>query len=166
MKRLLITALSVFCLAGCGAQETFETVNDVLVQPVMATSQQVRLSLPESAAMPTMDNGAGGKLYLCDGYTVTVQTFSGGNLNETLQQVTGFTREMLTLMETTQENITRYDCAWSSMGEGEDQVCRCAILDDGTYHYVVTVMAPESKAGSFTETWQALLSSITLVNTD
>ena len=166
MKRLLITALSIFCLAGCGVQETFETVEDTLVQPVLAPGYQVQLSLPESVAIPTMDNGTGGKLYLCDGYTVTVQTFSAGSLDDTLQEVAGYPRETLTLIETAQGDFVRYDCAWSSMGEGENQVCRGVILDDGTHHYVVTVMAPESEAGAFRETWQKLLSSITLDHTD
>lgn len=166
MKRMLITAISLFVLAGCGAQETFETVDDVLVQPVIAPVQQVQVSLPDEAAVPTMDNGLGSKIYLCDGYTVSVQTFSGGNLDETLLQTTGFPREALTLMETGQGGVTRYDCAWSTMGEGGNQVCRCVVLDDGRTHYVVCVMAPESEAGAFRETWQNILSSVTLVSTD
>ena len=166
MKRIIIAAASALLLVGCGTQETFETVDDTLVQPVLAPMQQVQISLPKDAAMPTMDNGENGKIYLCDGYTVTVQTFSGGDLNETLLQVTGFSRESLTMMETRQGETVRYDCSWSAMGEGENQVCRCAILDDGIYHYVVTVMAPESQAGTLQESWQNMLSSITLLNTD
>lgn len=166
MKRILITAISLFFLVGCSARETFETVDDTLAQPVMAPMRQVQLLLPNEAVTPTMENGENGRIYLCDGYTVMVQTFLTGDLNGTLQQVTGFPRESLTLMETSQEGITRYECAWSSMGEGENQVCRCAVLDDGNYHYVVTVMAPESQAGAYLETWQNLMSSITLRGTD
>lgn len=166
MKRILITAICLCLLAGCGAKETFETVDDTMVQPVMAPVGQIHFALPNEASTPTMDNGENGKIYLCDGYTVTVQTFQSGDLNSTLQQVTGFSKEALTLMETTEEGLSRYDCVWSTMGEGENQVCRCAILDDGNHHYVVTVMAPESLSGAYQEAWQNLLSSISLLDTD
>ena len=141
-------------------------MDDVSVQPVIAPMQQVQVSLPDEAAAPAMEDGAGSKIYLCDGYTVTVQTFSGGDLDKTLQQATGFSRESLTLLETGHDGVTRYDCAWSTMGEGGNQVCRGVVLDDGRAHYVVCVMAPESEAGAFRETWQNILSSVTLVSTD
>lgn len=166
MKRMLITLISLFILVGCSAKETFETVDDTRTQPVMAPMGQLELQLPNEAVTPTMDHSENGKIYLCDGYTVMVQTFPAGDLNGTLQQVTGFSREALTLMETRQNGITRYECAWSAMGEGENQVCRCAVLDDGNHHYVVTVMAPESMAGAYLEPWRNLMASITLRSTD
>lgn len=166
MKRLWILLLCVFLLGGCGAKETFETVDDSFVSPVSAPMKQVSLSLPKEAAISVMDNGEGGRLYLCDGYVLTVQTMDSGDLQKTLRETTGFSKENLTLMETDHYGTTRYDCVWTSAGETGDQVCRAAILDDGNCHYVVSVMAPAETAGQLRQTWQSLLDSISLISTD
>lgn len=166
MKKLWILLLCMFLLAGCGAKETFETVDDSFVTPVSAPMKQVSLALPKEAAVTVMDNGEGGRLYLCDGYVLTVQTMDSGDLQKTLREATGFSKEDLTLMETNHYGTTRYDCVWTSAGETGDQVCRAAILDDGTCHYVVSVMAPAEAAGQLRETWQSLLDSISLISTD
>lgn len=162
MKRLrIILALSLL-LTGCGAQQTFETVDDVQAAPVMAQMQKISFVLPDEAAVPAIENGDGEKLYLCDGYTIAVQTMEAGDLGRTLRQLTGFDRDQLTLMQTEQTGIKRYDCVWSAAGEGGDQVCRAAVLDDGSYHYAVTVMAEFSTAGDLTETWRTILNSVSL----
>lgn len=166
MKKLWILLLCGFLLAGCGAKETFETVDDSFATPVSASVKQVSLSLPKEAAVTVMDNGEGGRLYLCDGYVLTVQTMESGDLQRTLRETTGFSKEDLTLMETDHYGTARYDCVWTSAGETGDQVCRAAILDDGTCHYVVSVMAPAETAGELKETWQNLLDSISLISTD
>lgn len=166
MKKLWILLLCVFLLTGCGAKETFETVDDLYITEVSAYPKDVSLALPEEAAVSVMDNGEGGRLYLCDGYVLTVQTMTSGDLEKTLLETTGFSKEDLTLMETDYYGTTRYDCVWSNAGENGDQVCRAAILDDGTCHYVVTVMAPAETAGQLRQTWQSLLDSISLISTD
>lgn len=162
MKKCWIVLALVLFLAGCGAQETFETVSDALDAPAMAQMQQVQLVLPDEAALPSMENSDAGKIYLCDGYTVTVQTMEAGDLDKTLRQSTGFAKNQLTVMETERDGITRYECVWSAAGEGGDQVGRAVVLDDGCYHYVVTVMADFERAGDLTKTWQGILDSVTL----
>lgn len=163
-KCWIILALTLF-LSGCSAQETFETVSDVLDVPAMAQMQQIELALPKEAATASMENPDAGKIYLCDGYTLTVQTMDAGDLNRTLQQLTGYVREQLTVMETQQGGITRYESVWTAAGEGGDQIGRAVILDDGSYHYAVTVMAEATVAGEKTAQWQEILDSIKLVST-
>lgn len=162
MKKLIWILALVLLLSGCSGSKALETVTDTMDTPVMAKMQEITLTLPKGAAVATMENSDGGKLYLCDGYCVAVQILSGGNLDQTLRTVTGFTRDQLTLMERETEPWKRYDCVWSSAGEGEDQVARGTILDDGVYHYAVTVMAPFSTAGDLSQTWQGILSSVNL----
>ena len=157
-KKLAIFALLCLLLTGCGAKETFETVDDLYVQPA-AQPQFLHLDMPEEAAVPTLENEQTGSVYLCDGYTMTVQVLPGGSLDSTLAQLTGFTSDRLTLMHTKQTQTDRYECVWTSAGEGTEQVGRLVILDDGNYHYAVTVMAPADTAGELTQTWQKLLSS-------
>lgn len=162
MKKCWVILLMALLLSGCAAQETFETLSDDYDISAMAQMQQLQLTLPEDAAVTTMENDETGKIYLCDGYSVAVQTMQAGDLNKTLRQVTGFSKEQLTVMQTRKDGITRYECVWSAAGEGGDQVCRAAILDDGSYHYAVTVMAEQAAAGQQTKTWQSILDSITL----
>ena len=162
MKKLwVILALSLF-LAGCGSKQTFETVDDVQAEPVIAQIKEVHLALPEEAAVPAMENTDGEKLYLCNGFALMVQTMDGGDLGRTLRQLTGFEKEQLAVMQTEQSGVIRYDCVWTTAGEAADQVCRAAILDDGSYHYAITVMSDFSAAGDLSETWRTILDSVSL----
>lgn len=162
MKKLLIIPVLCLLLSGCGAQETFETVSDVYATPADAQMYRVELSLPENAVVQTMEATDGSTLYLCDGYSVTVQTMEAGDLDRTLRQVTGFGKDSLTVMETVKDGFDYYECVWCASGENTDQVCRAAILDDGTYHYAVTVMADYELAGDLSATWEHILDSMTL----
>lgn len=166
MKKLWAVLILATLLAGCGAKQTFETVSDLNDVSAMAQMQQVELSLPEEAATPSMENPDAGKLYLCDGYTLTVQTLESGDLDKTLRQLTGYGRSQLTLMQTNRNGIDRYECVWSAAGEEGDQIGRAVILDDGSYHYSVTAMASAQRAGEFTAIWQEIFDSVKLVSTD
>ena len=165
MKKCWVILVLGLLLCGCGTQETFEPVSDVYAVPVSAEQYELKVVVPEEAAVPAMEGTDGGKLYLCDGYTVTVQTLDGGDLNRTLRETTGFDKEALTVMQTAKAGIKRYECAWSAAGEGEDAVGRAVILDNGAQHYVVTVMANYTQAGQLQATWQHILDSVTLVST-
>lgn len=165
MKKLCCLAALCLILSGCGVQETFETIPDICTQEVSAPPvQKVALTLPDEAATPAMTNGETNAIYLCDGYTVAVQTMDAGNLDKTFRQTTGFGADGLTVMQTSAQGIKRYDCVWTAAGEGEDQICRAVILDDGNYHYAVTVMGAASSAGKLREKWQTILDSACLVS--
>ena len=163
--KILCVVLIAFMLGGCGAQQGWETVDDPWVE-VVAPCREVEMKLPAEAAIPVLHNPDEGKLYVCDGYTVTVQTFEGGDLDATMRQLTGFSRENLTCMQTQEAGVKEYACVWSSVGEGGDYVARAVILDDGNYHYAVSVMADFAAAGELAQTWQGILSSVTLTGTD
>ena len=162
MKKLWWLVVLMVCLTGCGANEAWETVMDVDNTPVMAQMQQIELTLPKDAASETMENEQSGKLYLCNGYTVAVQTLPGGDLDKTLREISGFSKQQLTVMETQTKQAKRYECVWSSASEAEDQVARAVVLDDGSHHYAVTVMAPFSTAGDLADVWRAILTSVQL----
>lgn len=164
MKKLWIIGLCVITLWGCGSQPTFETVDDVHAVPVIASARQLQMQLPEEAAQTVMES-AGNSLYFCNGYTVCLQTLEAGDLDRSLRQLTGFSRDALTVLQTRKEDVRRYDTAWTSAGEGGDQTGRLTILDDGSYHYAVTIMADSEAAGDLQERWNELLSTIELVST-
>ena len=153
MKKLCILLLCFLLLTGCTAAETFETVADVYGEQNLSEPKQVLLSIPEDAQVIA---GDGGMLYLCDGYEITVETLQSGDINATLRQLTGFESDDLTVMETAQMGQNRYECVWTAAGEGGDMVGRVAVLDDGCYHYCVTVTGTAENA-SLQETFQTLM---------
>ena len=162
MKKWLCLCLLPVFLTGCGRQEAYETVSDDYVQPVAAVMQEAAVQIPEGAVVAAMQNDEAGSLYFCDNYTMTLQTVVSGDLNKTLREVTGFEKDQLKLIETAAGDSRRYDCVWVSAGEGEEQVGRAAILDDGSYHYVLTCMTDASNAHALQESWQTLFDSFTL----
>ena len=161
MRKILVVLLVSLMFAGCGAQETLETVADEWVQSAAAPAAEIHLMLPEEAAAPVSENEAG-MLYQCDGYEILVQTLEAGDLDATMRSVTGYSREDLTVIETRFQNVKRYDLVWSCLGELGDQVGRACILDDGNYHYVLSVLAEAERAGEYEPVWEELFGSYSL----
>ena len=122
--------------------------------------------LPEEAVQPVLQSEDSGKLYFCEGYTLSVQTLQGGDLAETLRSLTGYDKDALELVTTREKDHDRHVCAWTSAGEGTQKIGRAVILDDGDYHYAVTVMADADKAGQLRKTWDVLLSGVGFKNID
>ena len=146
MKKLWLLVLCIGLLSGCAPRETFETVGDWYYEPVVSHGI-VTLQLPQDAVASTMSVEAG-SVYLCDGYTVSLLTLAGGDLPRTVREVSGFPAERVELIATQRGGVDRYDFVWACAGEGGDQLGRAAILDDGTYHYVLTVLGEANICGS------------------
>ena len=161
MKKLCVLMIIALLLCGCGAEHTFETVADEMVQQVMAQPREVSLTLPEETLLPAMESD-GRTLYLCSGYDVAVQTFSGGDLDATVRQVSGFGAEELTIMETKAGDNQCYEFVWTAATDLGEQVGRAMILDDGTYHYAVTAAAPADKAEEYQEIWNGIFETVCL----
>jgi hypothetical protein len=158
MKRLWIIGVLMMMLCGCASVEDFETMKDVYAPQNLSDPAQISLIIPADAASPVMES-ENGKLYFCDGYEIMVQTMEAGDLNSTLESLTGYTKDSLTVIETMTDDVRRYECVWTAAGEAGDQVGRAVIMDDGSYHYCVSVMAHALESGSLQETWQELFTS-------
>lgn len=161
MKKWLWLLAAGLLLVGCG-QKDLETVGDAYVIPDMPEPKTVHLELPEDAAMLTVQNETEETLYLCRDYTVAVQTFHGGDLDSTLRQISGFGTEELRIYTLEYGPCVQHACVWASAGEETEQVGKAVILDDGTYHYAVTVMVPAEQAGKLEDEIRRILDSVTL----
>ena len=161
MKRMAILALAL-CLVGCKPKPEYETISDEVVAGAVVTAQPMQISLPTDAVVAVFQGEDGSALYLCDGYTITVQTYEAGDLNKTLLDATGFTLDALYPLQTKQGDYTRYDCVWTAAGEGEEQVGRLALIDDGNYHYALSVMAPASQTERLQQHWKTLFDGFDL----
>ena len=164
MKKVLTVLMMVILLSGCAAQETFETVTDLIpVQPV-AAPQQFYASLPEEAATPTFQEDNGGEFYVCNGYTISKQILESGDLKKTVKTLSGKDTEELQIMKTKQDMCDRYDFVWTAAGEEGLQLGRACILDDGNFHYTLTVMAQEETSGQLMESMQDMFASCLLLD--
>lgn len=164
MWKLMVMGLLMAILCGCAQQESYETMMDAVVEPMQAERMVIMVNLPEEAAKQAVLSEESDSVYLCDNYTLAVQTLPGGNLQKTVLETTGFLPEQLSMIETAQAGAKRYVAVWTSAGEAGNQVGRCAILDDGSYHYVLSVMADEQDAGRLSEgVWKEIFASFRLI---
>ena len=161
MKKLGFLLLAMLLLTGCGAPVDYETMADVYVQAELPMPAELLVALPPDAAVMTGADGSS-KIWLCDGYTVTAQTLASGDLDATLRSVTGFGREQLSLVELQSGTLRRWEWVWTCAGEGGDQVCRGVILDDGAYHYVLSLQTDAQLAGELSEAWREIVGSFSL----
>lgn len=160
MKKCWIVLLTALLLCGCGKQGALETVMDSVETPMRPEPREVYVALPKDAAKETMNGEKGGNIYFCEDYILTLQTVPGGDLQKTFLETTGYLPEQLSVMHTEQPDYKCYRCVWTAAGEQGDQVGRCTILDDGSYHYILTAMAEAEKAGDLTAgAWEDIFSS-------
>lgn len=164
MKKVWWMLWLILSLCGCGQQEVLEQVEDVY-QVMASQPGLLMVALPEEAAATVMGSGQASSIYFCDGYTLTVQTVPAGDMDRTVREVTGFSKNRVTMYQTETGAVDRYEAAWTSAGEGGDQVGRMVLLDDGTYHYVVTVMADADAVADLRLAWDTVLDSVSLENT-
>ena len=161
MKKYVLFLLILVSFTGCGSEATFETVADEWVQSAAAPVRETLLTLPQEAVVPVSESEYG-QLYQCDGYEIAIQTLEAGDLDATVRTVTGYSRENLTVMETKLADIRRYDLVWSCMGEQGELVGRARVLDDGNYHYVLTVLAQADRAAELETMISELFASYSL----
>ena len=162
MKKIVSVLLIAVLLTGCGARETYETVADVPVVPAMATPREITVRLPQDAVAPVLD-GEGEQVYLCDDYEILVEIMESGDLTETIRSLSGYDREELTVMETFLNGISRYEFVWACAGETEDRIGRAVVLDDGSYHYCLSLIRDASTTEGSQIVWDDIFSSFALV---
>lgn len=158
MRKCLCVLWMMLLLAGCGAEETFETVYDELVQPVMAQPKHICVQLPGETALPVIENDSG-RIYICNDYEIVLQTIPSGDLTETMQLLSGHRPEDLTVMETFSDTVSRYEFVWAAAGEQGDHTGRGVILDDGDYHYCMSVLCKADPEEKLQVNWNQVFSS-------
>lgn len=163
MKYWVFLLLMALLLTGCGAEDTFETVADELVLPVMAMPGHITVDLPGETAMPVIEND-NGRVYVCNDYEIVLQTLSGGDLEQTLRTVSGLDQEDLTVMDTREDGISRHEFVWASAGETGEQLGRGVVLDDGNYHYCMSVLRNADSGEKSQINWDQVFASFSLAS--
>ena len=161
MKKWIGLVFAVILLTGCAPEETLETVADEWDVSAMAQPKQITVELPGEDLSSALENEAG-RIYLSDDYEITVETLAAGDLDATLRTVSGHSRDELTVMETRTDGLRRYDFVWATAGEKGEQLGRGVILDDGSYHYVLTVLRDADPEKTSQIVWSEVFQSFAL----
>ena len=160
MKQWVGILLSALLLCGCQSEETtMETIADEWMVPVMAQPREVSLRLPEDLAMPVLEQDSR-QLYMGEGYELMLDVLNAGDLSNTVRTMCGYEKENMTLIQTRQEGMERYDFVWTAAGETGERLGRGVILDDGSYHYCLSALRDQ---GDTPIVWQDVFSSFGLI---
>lgn len=162
MKTWCVIMLLMTLLTGCGAEETFETISDEILLPVMAQPALISVQLPGETALPVIEND-NGRIYVCNDYEIVLQTLAAGDLEKTIHTVSGRSRNDLTIMETAADGVIRYEFVWAAAGETGEQIGRAVVLDDQNYHYCLSVMYNTGSSEKSHINWDQVFSSFELV---
>jgi len=158
----IVCILLCLLLSGCGTEQTGETISDELLIPVMAQPGSISVELPGETALPVVENDSG-RVYVCNDYEIVLQTLAGGDMEETFKTVTGLIRDDLTVMETFLDGISRYEFVWAAVGESGDRIGRGVILDDGNYHYCMSILRDTEGTEKSQVNWDQVVSSFRIV---
>lgn len=158
---MLTTCILFLFLNGCSGTESFEVIADNIEEPDLPLPAQINLEVPEDNAIKVME-GEGYALYEGNHYQIIVQTYPSGNLDETLQLVTGYSKGKLTVTKLNENNLDKYVCAWSAVTEEGELVGRCTIIDDGWYHYCLTVLTDAEFSRDLRDTVDAVFAAYSL----
>ena len=158
--KVVMLFLMTLLLCGCGAEETFETVADEAVQTVMASPREISVRLPDNAVAPVLDSDSQ-QVYFCEDYEIVMETLAAGDLAATIRTMSGYEKDRLTVMETQWDDVTRYEFVWAAAGERGERMGRGVILDDGNYHYCMSVLRDADAVSQVV--WRDVFESFTLV---
>ncbi len=166
MKKVLCICFLLLILTGCNKFQPQETILDIYEELSQVDAREISVQLPEGGTVEVFGAEDAGKYYIYDDYEILLQTFQSGDLNQTFREISGYSKDKLTILQRQQGDAQRYDCVWTAAGEGTDIIVRTAVLDDGAYHYALTAIADEADAGNLEDVWNELFQSFSIKDTE
>lgn len=141
----ITVALLALVLSACGPEETpvLETVGEGAYEQPKPVAADIEVMIPEEAVKEAMADGLGGELYTWEGHTLQLQTVEGGDIRRTVESVTGFDYDGLTVMASKKDGLMYYQTVWCTAGEEGTLLGRALIADDGNYHYCLSLLSAE-----------------------
>ncbi len=158
MKKLWVL-LAVVLLAGCQARD-YETLSDAYVEQQPQPGELFFLVPADGTVMTCSQPGE--ELYLWEGCTLSVRRRTAGDLDATLREVTGYGREALSPLQWEENGLDYTACAYVCAGEGGDRLGRTLVLDDGAWHYCLTLLVEADRAEEYSSLWENLKSTASI----
>ena len=143
--KLVVILLLAAMLTGCSRTTVYETVNDEAAQSASASPREILFDLAEEPGLPAMGS---------DRVTLYLQN--------TVKEVSGFAPEELTLIQTGNGEVDRYEFVWTSATDFGQQIGRAAVLDDGNYHYILSATVDAELIEEYQEIWNGIFESFQL----
>ena len=81
---------------------------------------------------------------------------------EAITAISGYDPDRLTVMHTLQDGTDRYDFVWASAGETGERLGRAVVLDDGNYHYCMSVLRDAENTKMSQVVWSDVFDSFCL----
>ena len=159
--KIVTFLLLAMLLTGCSKAEVYETVTDEAAQSVSAQPGEILFDLAQEPVMPAMESDSG-TLYLCGDFDVVVHTCQSGDLQNTIREVSGFLPEELTVIQTGNDEVDRYEFVWTSAVDSGQQIGRATVLDDGNYHYILSATVDAELIEDYQEIWNGIFESFQL----
>ena len=120
--------------------------------------EAILVDLPGDVLAPVLKT-EGEQVYLCQDYENIIETRSAGDLPATVEAISGFSPDEVTMVTSTQENQERHEFVWACVGEAGDRIGRAVILDDGSYHYCMSVLRDAKSQKVSQISWDDVFSS-------
>ena len=166
MKKGIVWIMLMLLLTGCSSETTYETIGNVWEESEPTAVQgTMDFALPEGARMEVLEEN-GSKYYSVGNWEIWTQVYPSGNIRSTIELVTGLEPDMPTVVRQQVEDMTCHETAWSTTGEDGMKAARTAVLDDGNYHYCISVMVPESDAEEVGDFFTQILDSVSISGTE
>ena len=151
MRSIGLLGILLMILTGCSLP-VWETVEDpVPVEPIPVwqdEAYEIQLGIPEEASLlAEHDNGA---IYATAHGELEIETstFLAPDLAYAVRQLSGFTQDQLTILQTQRFGLPEYQFAWVSQSEQGMRLYRADLVMDETCCYAVVCSSLE-EAGDY-----------------
>lgn len=167
MKKWWILVPMALLLAGCSqpTEQVYETVGPIEYEPVAeAEPQYISVWTPSDAAVETLAGEDGGTLYSWSDCELRVTTVDAGDIQHTLETITGLDYDSLTVMNYRKDDTQYYETVWTTSSEDGIYIGRALVADDGNFHYCLSLTSPEGS--NTTDVYAEICGSFALSETD
>ncbi len=163
MKVILVVGMLLIFLTGCGVQTAqWETIGDFTpeMDSILASELYgITTALPETAITDSSENR---RCYELNDLQIEVSTFFASDAETAIKNLSGFSMDKLTVLQTERFSMPEYQFAWFSQTEEGGRLCRADLVMDGMVCYSIVCSAAEDAGDTVWEEATQVFSSFGL----
>ena len=152
-------------LCGCQAEMQWETVDDDIVM-VSAPAEDpyiITFGLPaDTEASPLSEDYRSLYVHEDGDYEILSDVISAYSLDDALQQVSGFGKDELEVIETSRFGLPEYQFAWVSNSDEGTFLSRASLVEDSDYYYALVFSVREGVGTAYEDCAEAVFASFGL----
>ena len=163
MKKWMI--VFALMLAGCSARPVYETIGNACQGFADTEPMNIQMWLPQEAILEASESN-GESRYICGNWEIWTVICPGGDLNQTLETMSGMDPQYMTVMSRKMGEYTCHETVWSTTGESGTMICHGAVLEDGNHHYCIGLVSSEAESAEAKAVFDQILESVSLIGTE